>query len=112
MEARAGMLAGPFERSMGLGAEWRVTDVWSGERGDAPDELHIRVAHAEGRAVGCPECGRRHGTHDTRERTWRHPGIWRHGTIVHCAVFHKTKVSDFTNFFFRVPRLSPNHVAA
>ena len=86
MEARAGMLAGPFERSMGLGAEWRVTDVWSGERGDAPDELHIRVAHAEGRAVGCPECGRRYGTYDTRERTWRHPGIWQHGTIVHCAV--------------------------
>jgi hypothetical protein len=24
--------------------------------------------------------------YDTRERTWRHPGIWQHGTIVHCAV--------------------------
>ena len=28
MEARAGMLAQLFERSMGLGAEWEVSDVW------------------------------------------------------------------------------------
>lgn len=54
MEARAGMLAQLFERSMGLGAEWEVSDVWFEEKGDAPSELHIRVAHVRGRAVECP----------------------------------------------------------
>ena len=43
MDAQAGMLARLFERSMGLGPEWRVEDVWfeSPESGD--EELHIRV---------------------------------------------------------------------
>ena len=86
MEARAGMLAQLFERSMGLGAEWEVSDVWFEEKGDAPSELHIRVAHVRGRAVECPECGRRCGVYDTRERTWRHLDIWQYETIVHCAV--------------------------
>lgn len=86
MEAQAGMLAGLFERSMGLGAEWKVSDVWFEEKGGAPSELHIRVAHVKGQAVECPECGRRCGTYDARERTWRHLDIWQYETIVHCAV--------------------------
>lgn len=86
MDAQAGMLAQLFERSMGLGPEWEVSDVWFEEKGDAPSELHIRVAHVRGRAVECPECGRRCGTYDTRERTWRHLDIWQYETIVHCAV--------------------------
>jgi transposase len=86
MEAQARMLAGLFERSMGLGAGWEVTGAWSEEKGDAPDGLRVRVAHVRGRAVGCPECGRRCGTHDTRERTWHHLDVWQCETIVHCAV--------------------------
>lgn len=86
MDARAGMLARLFERSMGLGPEWRVEDVWFEERGDAPDELHVRVGHVPGQAVRCPVCGRGRGTYDTRERTWRHLDIWQYETIVHCAV--------------------------
>lgn len=46
MDEKAGMLARLFERSMGLGREWEVADVWFEERGGAPDELHVRVAHA------------------------------------------------------------------
>jgi transposase len=80
------MLAQLFERSMGLGPEWEVSDVWFEERDGAPDELHVRVAHVRGRAVECPECGRRCGTYDTRERTWHHLDIWQYETIVHCAV--------------------------
>ncbi len=86
MDAQAGMLAQLFERSMGLGPEWEVSDVWFEERGGAPDELHVRVAHVRGRAVECPECGRCCGTYDARERTWRHLDIWQYETIVHCAV--------------------------
>ena len=86
MDAQTGMLARLFERSMGLGPEWRVEDVWFEERDGAPDELHVRVGHVPGRAVACPVCGRRCGAHDTRERTWRHLDIWQYETIVHCAV--------------------------
>ena len=86
MDEKAGMLARLFERSMGLGREWEVTDVWFEERGGAPDELHVRVAHARGEAVECPVCHRRCGTYDARERTWRHLDIWQYETIVHCAV--------------------------
>ena len=86
MDTQTGMLAQLFERSMGLGPEWEVSDVWFEERGDAPDELHVRVAHVKGQAVECPECGRRCGTYDARERTWRHLDIWQYETIVHCAV--------------------------
>ena len=41
MDAQAGMLAKLFERSMGLGPEWEVSDVWLEERGGAPDELQV-----------------------------------------------------------------------
>ena len=86
MDAKAGMLAGLFERSMGLGDGWEVSDVWSEEREGAQDELHVRVAHRKGQAAECPVCHRKRGTCDTRERTWRHLDIWQHETIVHCAV--------------------------
>lgn len=86
MDAQAGLLARLFERSMGLGREWEVSDVWFEAREGAPDELHIRVARVRGAAVECPECGRRCGVYDTRERTWRHLDIWQYETIVHCAV--------------------------
>lgn len=102
MDAQAGMLAQLFERSMGLGPEWRVSEVWFEERGGAPDELHVRVEHVRGQAVGCPECGRRCGTYDTRERTWRHLDIWQYETVVHCAVRMPWEVrpnSHFTALF-------------
>lgn len=86
MDAQAGMLARLFERSMGLGPEWRVEDVWfeSPEAGD--EELHVRVGRAPGSAVACPECGGRCGVYDARERTWRHLDIWQFRTVVHCRV--------------------------
>ncbi|WP_130810297.1 ISL3 family transposase [Olsenella sp. Marseille-P4559] len=86
MDAQAGMLAQPFEGSMGLGPEWRVEDVWSEGRDGAPDELHVRVGRVPGQAARCPVCGSPCGVCDTRERTWRHPGIWQRETIVRCAV--------------------------
>lgn len=86
MDAQAGMLARLFERSMGLGDEWEVSDVWFEERGGAQDELHAGVAHRKGQAAECPVCHRKRGTYDTRERTWRHLDIWQYETIVHCAV--------------------------
>lgn len=86
MDAQAGMLAALFERSMGLGPEWEVADVWFEQRGVDRDRLHIRVARVPGEAVGCPRCGRRCGVYDARERTWRHLDIWQYETVVHCAV--------------------------
>lgn len=86
MDERAEMLAGLFERSMGLGGEWRVEDVWFEPREGSADELHIRVGRAPGTAVACPECGRRCGAYDTRERAWRHLDIWQYRTVVHCRV--------------------------
>jgi len=87
MDPRAEMLAGLFERSMGLGPEWRVEDVWFEEgSGGSPDELHVRVGRVPGTAVECPACGARRGVYDTRERTWRHLDIWQYETLVHCAV--------------------------
>lgn len=81
------MLARLFEKSMGLGPDWAVSDVWFEDRDDGSGQgLHVRVAHVRGRRVECPECGRRCGVHDTRERTWRHLDIWQYETIVHCAV--------------------------
>lgn len=86
MDEGAEMLAGLFERSMGLGGEWRVEDVWFEPREGSADELHIRVGRAPGTAVACPECGRRCGAYDTRERAWRHLDIWQYRTVVHCRV--------------------------
>ncbi len=86
MDAQAGMLARLFERSMGLGEEWEVSDVWFEAREGARDELRVRVARSRGKAARCPVCGRACGAHDSRERTWRHLDIWQYETIVHCAV--------------------------
>jgi transposase len=84
MDPRAEMLAALFERSMGLGPEWRVEDVWFAE--GSPDELRVRVGRVPGMAVECPRCHARRGVYDTRERTWRHLGIWQYETIARCAV--------------------------
>lgn len=40
MDAQAGMLARLFERSMGLGDEWEVSDVWFEERGEALQDVY------------------------------------------------------------------------
>lgn len=80
------MLAGLFERSMGLGRGWEVEDVWfSGAPGDG-GELHVRVRRRPGEALPCPECGRPCGVYDTRERVWRHLDIWQYRTYVHCRL--------------------------
>lgn len=51
MYAQVGMPARLFERSVGIGPEWRVENVWleSPESGD--EELHIRVGRTPGAAV-------------------------------------------------------------
>ena len=86
MRRDARMLAALFERSMGLGEAWEVSETWSGEVEGGPDELHVRVARRRGHAVPCPGCGVPCGARDARERTWRHLDIWQSGTYVHCAV--------------------------
>ena len=86
MRQDARMLAALFERSMGLGEAWEVSRTWSGEVEGGRGELHAGVARRRGHAIPCPECGVPCGVHDTRERIWRHLGIWQSGTYVHCAV--------------------------
>ena len=86
MRRDARMLAALFERSMGLGEAWEVSETWFEEVEGGPDELHVRVARRRGHAVPCPECGVPCGVHDARERTWRHLDIWQFRTYVHCAV--------------------------
>lgn len=72
-DAQAGKPAGPFERSTGLGDAWGgVADVWLEPHGGA-DEPHAGVARRRG-----PPCPAR--------CAGRHLGVWRHGTIVRCAV--------------------------
>lgn len=86
MDARAGMLARPFEHSMGPGTGRRVEDVRFESPGAGGEELHVRVGGVPGSAVPCPECGARCGACDARERTWRHLDIWRFRTVFHCCV--------------------------
>ena len=86
MRQDARMLAALLGRSMGLGEAWEVSGTWSGEVEGGPDELHVRVARRRGHAIPCPVCGVPCGVHDTRERTWRHLGVWQFRTYVHCAV--------------------------
>ena len=85
MDAQAGMPAGLFERSVGLGDAWEVADAWLEPHGGA-DEPHAGVARRRGAAVPRPVCGAPRGARDSRERTWRHLDVWQHGTIVRCAV--------------------------
>lgn len=84
-DAQAGMPARPFERSMGPGDAWEVADAWLEPHGGA-DELHAGVARRRGAAVPRPVCGAPRGARDSLGRAWRHLGVWRHGTIVRCAV--------------------------
>ena len=86
MRRDARMLAALFERSMGLGEAWEVSETWFEEVEGGPDELHVRVAERRGHAVPCPECGVPCGARDARERTWRHLDIWQSGTYARCAV--------------------------
>lgn len=70
---------------MGLGDAWEVADVWF-EPHEGAGGLRVGVARRRGAAVPRPVCGAPRGARDSRERTWRHLGIWRHETIVRCAV--------------------------
>lgn len=62
-----------------------VAGVWL-EPHEGADEPHAGVARRRGAAVPRPVCGAPRGARDSRERTWRHLGVWQHGTIVRCAV--------------------------
>ena len=86
MGRSADMLGDLPGRSMGLGPEWEVASSEFPEVEGGRDELHVRIEHVRGRAVGCPGCGRRCGACDTREREWRHLDIWQLKTIIHRAV--------------------------
>jgi len=77
------MPAALVPESPDLGDERAVVDVETGGCGPDPDELHAYVERTPGHATGCPRCGATRGACDTRERTWRHPGIWQHETHVH-----------------------------
>lgn len=70
------MMAALIGRSLGLGPEWTVARVEIGEPVGKPAELHIYVERTPGHAVPCLRCGCDHDVYDTRERTWRHLGIW------------------------------------
>ena len=80
------MLAALIEKSMNLGPEWTVVGAEFQSVEGAKDELHIYIERTKGQNVPCPECGRRCGVYDTREREWRHLDIWQFKTIVHCEV--------------------------
>ena len=71
----ADMLGDLLARPMGLGSEWEIVSPGSREAKGGRDEPRIRVAHVRGQPVECPECGRRCGACDTRERGWRHLDI-------------------------------------
>ena len=58
-DAQAGMPAGLFERSTGLGDAWEAADVWLEPHGGA-DELRAGVARRRGAAVPRPVCGAPH----------------------------------------------------
>ena len=74
------MPAALVPESPDLGDEWAVAGVEMRRCGPDPDELHVYVERTPGHATGCPRCGATRGACDTRERTWRHPGIWQHET--------------------------------
>ena len=80
------MLAALFERSMGLGEAWEVSETWFEEVEGGPDEPRAGVAGRRGHAVPCPGCGVPCGARDARERTWRHPGVRQSGTHARRAV--------------------------
>lgn len=82
----ADMLGDLLARPMGLGPEWEIVSPGSREAKGGRDEPRIRVAHVRGQPVECPECGRRCGACDTRERGWRHLDIRQPKAITRCAV--------------------------
>ena len=86
MRRDARMLAALFERPVGLGEAWEVSETWSGEVEGGPDEPRAGVAGRRGHAVPCPGCGVPCGARDARERTWRHPGVWQSGTYARRVV--------------------------
>ena len=73
-DAQAGMPAGLFERSVGLGDAWEVADAWL-EPHEGADEPHAGVARRRGAAVPRPVCGAPRGARDSRGRAWRHTCI-------------------------------------
>jgi transposase len=86
MEQSAEMLAMLLAKSMNLGPEWTVMDARFKKVDGGKDELHIYIVRTSGQSVPCPECGRKTGVYDTRERQWRHLDIWQFKTIIHCDV--------------------------
>lgn len=72
-----------LESVLGLGPDWRVTEVM-------PDagrkELRVRVERRSGAALRCPKCGRACRRYDTRERKWRNLDAWGYRTFFVCGV--------------------------
>ena len=77
------MPAALVPESPDLGDERAAAGVETGGCGPDPDGPRACAGRTPGHATGCPRCGATHGVYDTRERTWRHPGIWQHETYIH-----------------------------
>ena len=80
------MPAALVPESPDLGDGRAVAGVETGGCGPDPDEPRACAGRTPGHATGCPRRGATRGACDTRERTWRRPGIWQHETHVHCGL--------------------------
>jgi transposase len=73
-----------FNRALGLGAPWAVTEVRFTV--DAR-RLDLAVDFAEGSRFSCPRCGGAAcPVHDTKRRTWRHLDFFQHQTFLTARV--------------------------
>jgi transposase len=74
-----GILTQHYEHLLGLGPPWRIQQV---EVDDAAQEVRLRVELRARARLRCPVCRAVCGSHDRRERRWRHLDTMQYRTIL------------------------------
>jgi hypothetical protein len=73
-----GILREHYEQLLGLVPPWRIREV---ELDHEAQEVRIRVELRTGSRLHCPLCQAACGSHDHRERRWRHLDAMQYRTM-------------------------------
>lgn len=93
-----------YQQILGIASPWRVERV---ELKLEDAEVHVHLAHEDGREWACPECGRACALHDHQpERVWRHLDTCQYQTLLHAAA-PRTRCEEHGVRVVRLPWAEP-----
>ena len=92
-----------FTQALGIKDPWKLDKIDFNKK---DGRLDIHISHKRGSKFPCPECSKKSGIHDTKERTWRHLNFFQYRAYIH-AKMPRTKCRDHGVLQVKAPWAEP-----